>query len=511
MKEEVIVEKSERLENIYSKLERAGIDHKRLAVSNLLALFAQLLIVWRANPKKFKKNLSELRDNAIKPYKDGLKNRQLSSKQYNEIHENINLINLTYTHIVEFVVEQIDPKIDEYEHQIRKQRTEDIEWIARSTGTVSKNILTGGFKHGVPATMIAVGATNLIKISTILGMALDTINTYSNDPFGRCNTINQPNLEYKTALNEYKDTVNSYWFSSFRNLDIQKPTMTEREIGFFTTLTDSVLCTVPQWTTGVAGNVFTGVAEISGATASVFSAFIILLLGVVLWLFLNKNSDFGISFLAYFKFTDPQSTAPASAIQYIQNIAPAITSGIVSPPKNVIKEIKRIENAANKAYDKKIGTSSSPEKIQSATRASINVMEEQSKRVSPLAKIILQSEINEKREEIKQISLKKLSPKRKLSPKNPSLLESILNKPKLKPVGERKLKSPPKKKSPTSIFNTNLISRRQFLADEEKEEEEEGDWNNFGKRKSKRKSRKSKRKSRKSKRKSRRSKIRSRK
>ncbi len=469
--------------DIHDQLQKAGISHQRLAVSNIVGLFMELVSDWRSDPNKFKKQLKNLRNTALKPYLE----------DPDKFAEDITLINNTYAHIINYTLHNIDPVIDAYQLTNRRRRFQELEWVVKGTGGVAKATISGSFKHGVPISMIAFGGSNLIRISSVLAAAIDTINSYAHDPTGRCASINRHAYENNKAMHDYENALSSIWVKVGWNDAPNKPDIAQR--GFFTSLADSAFCTLPQWTTGVAGDIFSGASDITGAATSTFAAFVILLLGVVLWLLLNRNSEFGIPFLAYFKFHDPDSKNAAASTHFIQqNVAPAITSGAVSPPKQVVKEVQRVENAASKAYVNAIEnarTTSSVERIASATEASIEVIEEQSKRVSPVAKLILQSEIEDKQEEIRMTphplhsqihshNLRKTSPKRtspkRTSPKALSFLEHIKSRPLLKPVGERKLKSPPLNKKNINSFNAELLNklntRRAHIKGEEDEDED---------------------------------------
>ena len=101
--EERIVRKLEGL-NIHAELQKAGINHQRLAVSNLLASFMQLVADWRSDPRRFKKNLTKLRDKALEPYLE----------DPDTYAEDITLINLTYSHLVAYTMNEIDPVIEDY-------------------------------------------------------------------------------------------------------------------------------------------------------------------------------------------------------------------------------------------------------------------------------------------------------------------------------------------------------------------------------------------------------------
>jgi hypothetical protein len=76
--------------NIYGELEKAGINHQRLVVGNLLGDFMELVSNWRSNPKKFKEKISKLREKALQPY----------LQDPDKFAEDIHLINQVYTHIV---------------------------------------------------------------------------------------------------------------------------------------------------------------------------------------------------------------------------------------------------------------------------------------------------------------------------------------------------------------------------------------------------------------------------
>jgi len=463
--------------SIYSKLEESGIDHKTMVVSDVLADFSELLVHAKEHPEKFRIGLSKLRQKALEPY------MQDKVRFKNDIH----LINVTYAHLINYVSEVVDPKIEAYLAVSRKRKFENVEWVARGTGTVLKSTAVGTFRHAIPASMIAVGGYNLMKASAILGAAINTVNNYANDPVGRCQEMNMPKNQYAEDMKEYE----KYWFASYRG--IIPPKYKERETGFFGKLSDTVLCTVPQWTTGVAGNVFSGGAEISGAITSTFAAFTILLMGIFLWLLMNKNSNFGIPFLFYFGFTDPDSKAPAATTNYIQRVAPMITSGAVSPPRSVVREVKAIENKAHK----------SP-----TVSDRIATIEENVRQVSPVAQLILESKLGEltggprRPPPLPFLSaiarrgskspVRRKSPVRQKSPKRseaPSFLEHIKTSGRagLKPAMTRKLKSPPKKLEKFNIDMLRRVRRHHVAGEEDVEDIDEAkdrDWD-FGKKKSK--------------------------
>ena len=105
--------------NIYGTFEKAGIDHQRLAVSNLLVEFHKILAVWKANPTKFRTQLSKLRDKAIEPY-------LVDPDKY---ANDIIILDSAYSHIVAYVTNVYDPIIEEYIQSSKRQRKENLEWI----------------------------------------------------------------------------------------------------------------------------------------------------------------------------------------------------------------------------------------------------------------------------------------------------------------------------------------------------------------------------------------------
>jgi hypothetical protein len=483
--------------DIYSEINKAGINHQQLVVSNLLGEFSELVVSWRDNPQKFKSEFAKLRKKAITPYG----NSEITDQ------DRI-LIDIVYTHITNFVLREIEPKIEEHLQLTRVRKRQNIEWGVKGAGSILKSTTVGTFKHGIPGSMIAIGGYHLMRASAILGGAISTFDSYTKDPFGRCQTINAPNRLYQEQLKEYEST----WFKTFKGLEA--PMLGSRESGFFDSFTDTVLCSVPQWSTGIAGGFVSGGAEISGAITQTFAAFVIFLLGIMLWLLANKNSQFGIPFLFYFGFSDPESKVGLGVIQNIQTIAPAITSGAVSPPKKIKKEVERIEDIAQEKYvrtiDNTVG-SPSTKRIEDATLARIEILEIHSRNTNPVAKLILQSKAEDQKIELNQIETGQKIPKIPLtllsqitnakknksrySPKKSpnksvapiSFISQINEGVKLKSANKRKLKSPPKK-SPNTGFNTNMLRK---LAERRKQLEGDDDWS-FGRKSRRRKSRRSK-------------------
>jgi hypothetical protein len=191
----------------------------------------------------------------------------------------------------------------------------------------------------------------------ILKTVVKTIDFYANDPFAQCS---QKNLK-------------QHWVESLEDIDNNY---------FFSKLTNSVFCTVPKLS--------------PKTVTSYFATYTILLIGVVIWLLVNKNSQTGISFSKYFGDIDPE-------------IAPAVISGAISPPKAIIEEIQDIEYKADQAYIKTIKnkrSSPSSQKINDATEASIFILKQESKRASPVAKLIITSDIIEKEKDIVDKNLK---------------------------------------------------------------------------------------------------------
>lgn len=273
--------------DVHRELRKEGLDLANPMLNSLIADFSDLIRHLRSDPKKFRHELANLRKKALEPFNEY---PELYQDDISKINSMCYLLTVYTDPIASKQVELINRQNEMKSYRRRK----NIEWGVEGVGAIAKSTIKESIKHGIPVSMIAIGAHKLLRASEIIGAALDTVNSYANDPFGRCAMMNKPRDQYMAQLKEYE----SMWFKSWRNLE--KPEMFDgRETGFFTTLTDSVLCTLPSWTTGVAGNVARGGAEISGALTSTFAAFVIFLMGVMLWILLNKEVKIGIPFLFY--------------------------------------------------------------------------------------------------------------------------------------------------------------------------------------------------------------------